>query len=176
MRVKDIIDEDFQDYYKPAMFICARSCTMKCNAKAGREVCQNASLLSQDTINISDNHIVKRYLENNLTSAIVVGGLEPLDQPEELAKFADALNHHNIHDDLVIYTGYSEDEIRESDILSSALSSVVDKCRLTRNLVVKYGGFVSGCAPHFDAVLKVNLASDNQYAILYKMEDQDLEE
>lgn len=175
MRVKDIVDEDFQDYCKPAMFICAKSCTMKCNKKAGREVCQNASLLLQDTIDLSDNHIIKLYTENDLTKAIVIGGLEPLDQPMEIEAFVVALNRHKIQDDLVIYTGYSEEEVKESACLSSTVSNIIKGCKAMRNLVIKYGWFVDGCKPHFDNVLGVNLASDNQYAVLYKMDCEDRE-
>ena len=57
-------------------------------------------------------------------------------------------------DDIVIYTGYKEEEISEQ----------VFWLKQFKNIVIKFGRFVPNQSPHYDEVLGVNLASDNQYA------------
>lgn len=39
MLVKNIIDEDFVQYKKPAMFIGMPSCSFKCDKECGKPVC-----------------------------------------------------------------------------------------------------------------------------------------
>ena len=55
----------------------------------------------------------------------------------------------------MIYTGYDEQEIMgEIQFLMSM-----------PNIIVKFGRFIPDQQPHFDEVLGVNLASDNQHAV-----------
>lgn len=56
-----------------------------------------------------DCAIVQRYLSNPLTSAVVIGGLEPFDQKEELLHLIDEFRRYT-EDTIVIYTGYTEEE------------------------------------------------------------------
>lgn len=80
MKIKAIVDENFQDYKETSMFIATATCTWKC----GKELCQNSPLALSPVIEVRDCEIVQRYLVNPLTTAIVVGGLEPFDQVREL--------------------------------------------------------------------------------------------
>lgn len=161
MRVKTIIDEDFVNYRKPAMFIGCISCGGKC-AQEGNfplSVCQNDQWRNAPVIEVHDDDLILRYLLNDITSAIVFGLLEPLEQQDELYEFVRKLRKDfKCGDDVVIYTGYDADEVAE----------YVNKLANDfGNIVVKYGRFKLGDAPHYDDVLGVKLASDNQYAARY---------
>ena len=61
-------------------------------------------------------------------------------------------------DPIIIYTGYDKDE----DIVTQRSLSHYS------NIIVKWGRFIMGQQPHYDEVLGVNLASDNQYAEVIK--------
>lgn len=51
MQIKNIQDENFQDYKKPSMFICTAFCDGKCWRERGLEVsdCQNEAILAEKT-------------------------------------------------------------------------------------------------------------------------------
>ena len=74
MRVKTIVNEDFTNYKKAAMFIGTISCGGKCCIEAGipLSVCQNDGWRSCAPIVASDREICMRYLSNPLTDAIVI--------------------------------------------------------------------------------------------------------
>jgi hypothetical protein len=107
--------------------------------------------------------LVNRYLDNPITKSVVFGGLEPFDTPEELEYFIDMLRlSYNCNDDIVIYTGYTEEELSDN---------LYHNWIITRpNIIIKYGRFRPNQDPHYDEVLGVNLASDNQYAKRYNYE------
>lgn len=158
MRVKTIIDEDFTNYKKPSMLIGTVSCGGKCCIEAGipLSVCQNDGWRSRAPIVADDDELCQRYLRNPITEAIVFGGLEPFEQFDEVLAFLDRLrNIHRCMDDVIIYTGYYPAEI----------SQQLEQLAEYDNIVVKFGRYVPGQQPHFDAELGVMLASDNQYAI-----------
>ncbi len=157
MRVKYILDEDFVNYKKTSMFIGTISCGGKCCIEAGLplSVCQNDEWRSYTAVLIPDETLCMRYLGNPITSAIVFGGLEPFEQFDELYAFIAALRDtFNCQDDVVIYTGYNAEEIKDK----------LEKLTELPNIVVKFGRFTPNAKPHYDEVLGVNLASDNQYA------------
>ena len=155
MKVKGIVDEDFINYKKPSMFIIFPNCTFKCEKECGQRVCQNSTLASAPTVSISENDVIERYINNPITSAIVLGGLEPFDSFPEMANFIRTLRlRYQCNDDIVIYTGYTEEEIKE-DI--KALS-------VYENIIIKFGRFIPNQISHYDEVLKIELASKNQYA------------
>lgn len=159
MNVKGITDEDFVNYKVPSMFIATACCSFKCDRELGRPVCQNSALAKAKPIPASDDWIVSRYMQNPITHAIIFGGLEPFDQLDELAALVTSFRKAGCHDDIVIYTGYDKNE------LESTLAFLFDSGRMPHeNLVIKYGRFIPDQHPHFDEVLGVNLASDNQYA------------
>ena len=153
MIVKEIRDEDFTNYKKPSMFIGFPSCTWKCEKECGEHCCQNSALALAPNIQVYINDIVERYEENPITKAIVCGGLEPMDSWDDLLAFI--VNFRYWHpDDIVIYTGYNEDEIQDK----------LETLELYENIIVKFGRYVPNQQPHYDSVLGVKLASDNQYA------------
>ena len=87
MKVKNIIDEDFTNYKKPSMFIGTSNCDFKCDKECGKPVCQNSELAKAPTIEIDDNEIIKRFDNNSISEAIVIGGLEPFDTFDEVYDF-----------------------------------------------------------------------------------------
>jgi len=155
MIVKGIVDEDLTNYKKPAMLIATARCTFKCDVLNGCKICQNSHLINKPDIGISNKELIDRYLSNSLTSSVVVAGLEPLDQFSELISFIKDFREVS-NDDIVIYTGYTDSEVRltgQRQIL----------CTFP-NIVVKYGRFIKDRPHHIDDVLGVELASENQYA------------
>lgn len=61
---------------------------------------------------MDDDELIRRYLLNPLTHAIVLGGLEPLDSFEEVLTLLQRVRHDaQCCDPVVIYTGYTEDEM-----------------------------------------------------------------
>ena len=155
MIIKGLIDEDFVNYKKPAMYIAFPSCTWKCERECGMRVCQNGALAQAPAIVLSTSEIVDRYINNPLTSSIIMAGLEPLDSEKDMVALIQQLRLVT-QDDIIIYTGYSEEEVKDRQIYKVLLQA--------KNVVVKFGRFVPNQQPHYDEVLGVKLASDNQYA------------
>lgn len=153
MRVKGLVPEDFIQYKKPSMFLICPFCSFKCDIENGTQICQNWSLAKAPIIEVETNKIIQQYLDNPITKAVVFGGLEPLDSFNEVLEFIQNLRQYCL-DDVVIYTGYYADEIR-------------DKLEILKNypnIIVKFGRFIPNQKSRFDDVLGINLASDNQYA------------
>ena len=153
MIIKGIQDEDFVNYKKPSMVIAFPHCTWKCEKECGKKVCQNGTLATTPNIEIDVKILVDRYINNPITKAVVCGGLEPFDTWNNLQKFIIELRQKS-QDDIVIYTGYKKEEI----------SYAVDWLNLFPNIIVKFGRFVPDQQKHYDEVLGIYLASDNQYA------------
>lgn len=154
MKIKFLNECDFVNYKKPSMFIGFPTCNWKCERECGRSgMCQNAALAKEPDINISIVDISERYFANSITSAIVCGGLEPMDSWEDLQALIMYIRYYT-HDDIVIYTGYKEEEIQNK----------LEWLKSYENIIVKFGRYVPGGQPHRDEVLGVQLASDNQYA------------
>lgn len=153
MYVINIIDEDFTNYKKSSMFIGFPKCSFKCDKECGQNVCQNSVLAKAKKINIDKYKIVERYMNNNLTTAIVFGGLEPMDTFDDMVKLIACFRKYT-NDDIVIYTGYKEEEI------ANQLSCLQNY----PNIIVKFGRFIPNREKHIDPILNVELASDNQYA------------
>lgn len=154
MKIKGLIDEDFVNYKKPSMFISTYTCSFKCCEGCGQAVCQNLPLVSQPTIEIDNADLAVRYLNNDITQAVVIGGLEPFDDFADLNRFITCFRSF-CGDDIIIYTGYNEDEI----------SHYVEKIKWAKNIYIKYGRFVPDQQLHYDEVLGVKLASDNQRGV-----------
>ena len=154
MRIKQIIDEDFVNYKESSMFIVFSTCTLKCEKECGiKGMCQNTQLANTTEIEYDDDQLIQRYVDNQITKAIVFGGLEPFDRFDEMFEFIEKFRQVD-NSTIAIYTGYYKDEI-------------VDKIRLLKqfpNIIVKFGRFIPNQQPHYDEVLGINLASDNQYA------------
>lgn len=153
MRIKFLVEEDFVNYKKPSMFIGFPKCNWKCEKECGQKMCQNKELALSPDIEVSCTTIVNRYMQNPITKAIVCGGLEPFDTWRQLRTFV-ATVRTKTDDDIIIYTGYNEDEI----------SNMLKYLRCYHNIIVKFGRFVPNQEPHYDEVLGIKLASPNQYA------------
>ena len=154
MTIKGLVEEDFVNYKKPSMFIIFPYCSFKCDTEAGCTVCQNSTLANEPNIDISIIEIVSRYVKNPITKAVVLGGLEPCDHrllPRLIKEF-----RKYTADDIVIYTGYTEEELKEDGILTDI--------KKYDNIIIKFGRFVPNQEKHYDEILGVELASPNQYA------------
>lgn len=155
MEIKGIIHEDFVNYKVCSMTIAMPYCTFKCDKECGSNVCQNSKLVKDPTLDIPAAKIIDQYLYNPLSHAIVFQGLEPFDSYNDIYYFIYALRFiFKNNDPVVIYTGYNKDEI----------SSKIDDLLKFSNIIIKFGRYIPGQKPHYDEILGVNLASDNQYA------------
>lgn len=158
MKTRGVIFEDFINYKKPSMYLIFPNCDFKCDRECGRPVCQNSALAHSPVIDVDKDEIIEEYLNNPITEAIVMAGLEPFDSPLDLVPFIDALRRqYNCDDDIVIYTGYTEDEL-ESNMSYNYIRNNYD------NIIVKFGRFKPDEELHLDKLLGVRLASPNQYA------------
>lgn len=149
MVIKGLINEDFVNYKKISMTIMFPSCTWKC----GMDYCQNSPLAHEENIDIRIEDIIKKYLDNPITESIVMQGLEPFDSWNDLYYFIKNLREYS-DDDVVIYTGYNKDEI----------IGKINILKKFNNIIIKYGRYIPNQESHYDNVLGVKLASNNQYA------------
>ena len=153
IKIRGLVDEDFVNYKKPAMFIAFPYCTFKCDKECGYSVCQNSSLVTNsEIIDIDEQKIVNRYIENPITHSIVISGLEPFDSFNELVILIKSFREKTL-DDIVIYSGYNKEEI----------TSYIEELKQFKNIVIKFGRFIPNQEKHYDEVLQVTLASPNQY-------------
>lgn len=158
MRVVEIKDEDCINYKKISMFIALPYCSGKCYKELGLDcsICQNDALRKSPILIVDDEKIIERYMSNHLTNAIVFGGLEPLDSFNELISFLDKLqNEHMCLDEIVIYTGYKIEEIKDK----------INILKQFKNVILKVGRYIPNKPSIYDEILGVTLASDNQYSI-----------
>ena len=149
MKIKGLISEDLVNYKKPSMTIIFPYCTFKC----GEGYCQNSELAKAPIIEMNVNNLVDRYINNPITEAVVMQGLEPFDSWNDLKSFIHELREY-CNDDIVIYTGYYKEEIIDK----------VEILRKYKNIIIKYGRFLYNDKPIFDDILGITLASSNQYA------------
>lgn len=157
MKIKGIQFEDFINYKEPSMFIIFPYCSFKCDKECGRAVCQNSALATSKIIDYPIDKIIDLYTNNPITKSIVCGGLEPFDSWEELQCLVAEFRYCS-NDDIVIYTGYTEEEIRDKIVW----------LKLYGPIVVKYGRFIPNQDSHYDEILGVKLSSPNQYARRYE--------
>lgn len=153
MIIKQLLNEDFVNYRKPSMFIGFPSCSWKCEKECGKKVCQNGTLATSPDITIGVKSIVNRYINNPITSSIICGGLEPFDTWNDLYQLI-VYMRVSTQDDIVIYTGYYKEEIEE----------YINELKTFRNIIIKFGRYIPNQEKHYDEVLGVYLASNNQYA------------
>lgn len=156
MKVRDILAEDFVNYKTPSMFIITTTCDWKCCIDAGRDIsmCQNSTILSTPIKGVPDTLIYDMFINNPISKSIVIGGLEPFLQFDEIVHLIDTFRRADCNCDFVIYTGYNRDEISKEISILKEFS----------NIVVKYGRYIPDSVPRFDDILKITLASENQYA------------
>ena len=109
----------------------------------GKELCQNSPLAKTPTKEIDVEKIVDNYLKNDLTEAIVFGGLEWMDQFLALIVCIEAFRKKT-NDDIIVYTGYDKEEIPEHLMM----------LKKYKNIIVKFGRFIPNQKTHFDKVLR----------------------
>lgn len=154
IKVKGIIWEDTVNYKKISTTLMMPKCDFKCNKECGAQLCQNWGLAAAPQQTVLINSFMRRYIDNPITEAIVLQGLEPFDSLIDLYTVAAALQDFNITDDLVVYTGYYREELK---------SKLKPLYQIPGHLIIKWGRYIPNQSPHYDPVLGVYLASDNQY-------------
>lgn len=156
MHVKQIIEEDFVNYKLPSMFIATCQCTWKCCVEQGFPitVCQNSSISKSPTQHIADTTILQHFKNNPITKAVVIGGLEPMLQIDEVDALIQLFRVNGENCPFVIYTGYNKSEVEYQVKLLSQY----------KNVILKFGRYIPNRDHRFDEILGVTLASDNQYA------------
>lgn len=157
MRVTNIVYEDFVNYKKPSMFLGSIGCDFKCCTEGGYDIsiCQNSSLAQSKVLDLSDCEIYSKYMQNSITEAIVIGGLEPMLQWGEVLDLIYFFRANDCEDDFVIYTGYTEKELEKT---------ILWNFKKFKNIIFKFGRFRMNEPHHYDEVLGVELVSPNQYA------------
>lgn len=156
MRVKGIIEEDFTNFKFPSMFINTCFCDFKCCTESGLgiEVCQNAPLAQAATRDIQNSVIYQHFVNNPITKAIVLGGMEPFMQFDEVVDLIHMFRENGCLSDFIIYTGYYPDEIKDK----------IKDLKLFKNIIIKFGRYIPNRPSKYDEVLGITLVSDNQYA------------
>lgn len=153
MKLKGLIDSDIVNYKNICMTLEFPRCNFKCDRECGQQVCQNSALATSPDVEIGIGELLVRY-GNSMAEALCCQGLEPFDSWYDLQCVVYGLRAINILDDIVIYTGYTKCEIADK----------VEWLRKFPNIIVKFGRYIPGQQPHYDEVLGIDLASDNQYA------------
>jgi hypothetical protein len=110
-------------------------------------------LNKSDDIEIDITDIINRYIHNPITESIVMQGLEPFDSWIDLYELICNLRKYT-QDDIVIYTGYRKTEIEK----------YIEELNKFQNIIVKFGRYVPNEEKHYDDILGVYLANNEQYA------------
>ena len=169
IKILGLIDCDFVNYKEPSLTLMFPYCSFKCNKEAGKDICHNSKLCEEPKIDISLDYVVQLYKENPITKAIVIQGLEPLDSYVQLIELIDRIRKE-ISDPIIIYTGYTEDEVANGAYFTHEIKFSKERVKLWNqlksynNIIIKFGRYIEKSKPHYDEILGVNLASYNQYA------------
>ena len=155
MRIKNLMVEDFVNYKKPSLFLGTCFCDWKCCKEQNLDVgvCQNTPLAKYSTLELANEAIYELFTWDKITEAVVIGGLEPMLQFDEVYELISYFRENGCEDTFVIYTGYYPEEIQDE----------LKQLQKYKNIIIKFGRFIPGQEPHYDEVLGVYLASDNQY-------------
>lgn len=156
MIVKLVKQDDFVQYKKPCVVVCFPNCTWKCCTEAGipTSVCQNQEMCELKDIDITPEDVYNLYKESLFAESICCSGLEPMLQFDDVLSLLKYFREHDCNADFVVYTGYYRNEIEDK----------VQEMAKYKNVIVKFGRYVPNQEKHYDEVLGVWLASDNQYA------------
>lgn len=162
MKIYGLKPNDVINYRLPSLFIGMGTCNWKCCIEAGLDesMCQNSELAKCPRYDVSVEELCNIYNASKVDEAIVIGGLEPLDDMDGLMELVGGFDERCVGD-IIIYTGYTEDE--KQDVIANDVLPLVKH----NHVIVKFGRFVPGQEKHFDTILGIDLASDNQYGKLY---------
>ena len=153
MKLKGIIDCDFTNYKEPVMTLEFPRCDFKCDRLNGCKVCQNSQLAAEPDIDVSEYTLWDLYKSNPLTKGFCLQGLEPFDSEPSVLNFIDFIRAGMNISGILFEDNLNKDELQCLDIIQEY-----------KNIIIKFGRYITGQQPHYDEVLGVNLASDNQYA------------
>ena len=156
MKLKFLVDEDFVNYRKPSMFIGFPRCSFKC----GAENCQNFCLAKEPDIEIDTDDVIARFMENPITEAVVLGGLEPFDSWPEVEYFIMKFRYYS-NADIIIYSGYNVEEIPQE------IHEELELYGHDGPIIVKYGRYIPNTEGYYNPILGVKLASQNQTVKCY---------
>lgn len=156
MKLKGVVAEDFVNYKLPSLFLISSVCDWKCCMEQGLDIsiCQNEQMAKQPTKEISVETIYKAYANNDITKSIVIGGLEPMLQVDEILDVVKYFRDQRCNDLFIIYTGYYPQEI----------AAELNHLRNFDNIIIKFGRYIPNRPSRYDDVLGITLVSDNQYA------------
>lgn len=150
----------FNDYKKVGLYVPTSHCTFKCvteaNAKGIKFIeCQNHALAGcSKRIDMSAKEIYDIAQNDVFVEAIILSGLDPLDSFEETMKFVDEFR--KLSDmELVIFTGYKEEEI----------SDKIEMLSKYNGITMKVGRYDPTIPAKYDPIGEVTLATGNQYFI-----------
>lgn len=154
--LKGVVSEDFCNYKAPSMFLITSYCDWKCchEANVDESVCQNHDLVKSEIKQYSYDTIYQAYVSNSITKAVVIGGLEPMIQINEVIGLIKYFRENGENCPFVIYTGYYPNEIEKA----------LNGLKLLNNIVIKYGRYVPNSKSRYDDILGIMLISENQYA------------
>lgn len=157
MKIKGLEIEDFINYKYPSMFIAIGNCDWKCCVEGGFDtsVCHNSPLAHAIEFDVDNDFIYNNYINNPITEAIVIGGLEPFTRFNDVYNLIKYFRENKCNDTFVIYTGYYPEEIMTE----------LKQLNQFDNIIIKFGRYKQNSNTIFDKVLGIELASDNQYAI-----------
>lgn len=156
IRIKNL-QEVFQDYKKYSLLIGVCFCDWKCCLESGIPVtvCQNHNLESAKFFEVSFDYVLKT-LNESYADALIIGGLEPFMQTDEVVQLLKFLRENGVKKDLLVYTGYYLEEIDSYTI--GLLSDL--------NVILKCGRYIPDRPSNkIDPVLGIKLASSNQYGV-----------
>lgn len=155
--IKEIVDENFQDYKKASMYLAFPQCDFKCFRELNLpiEMCQNFASLKGENKKVEIREIYERYETNLITRAVVLGGLEPFLSYDEIFNLISYFRKKSCNDDFVIYTGYYPSELDDK----------IKELKRFKNIIIKFGRYIPNSAGRFDKTLGVTLASKNQFAL-----------
>ena len=158
MRLKGIIDYDCTNYKNPTLTLEFPYCDFKCDKLNGCKVCQNSALAAEPNIEVKLDTIWDIYNCNPITKGFCCQGLEPLDSIDELLGFIYYIRKiRYCNDPIIIYTGYNKEEV----------TKFIYQITQYKNIIIKWGRYILGDEPHYDKILGIKLASNNQYAEVY---------
>ena len=149
------IKEVFNDYKHPSLLLSTISCDFKCEKEGlcSIGVCHNSHTKDMPIIHTPTKDIVSMFKNNEFVECLIIAGLEPMLQFDEIHKLISELRVIS-NSEVVIYTGYYPEEIKE----------YIEKLKQFSNIIIKFGRFVENAESKYDELLGVTLASSNQYA------------
>jgi len=160
IRLLDLPRTSLTNYKKINYYIpIGISCTWKCkdcqniHYKKFFEKCDQNHKSWMKNVKINTKTIITNYMKNSLVDSIVLSGLEPFDNFDDLKILINDFRTF-FDDDIIIFSGYEDIEIDHK----------IEELEKYYNIYVKFGRYIPNRKKFFDKLLNVELASDNQYS------------